>query len=508
MDPSASQTGAPPAPEPAGRPPPGRPQHQPYLAVWARADGRLVIGALAGGVFFDIAARSGLATVAATAWVSVTAAAIYMGGRVRGRTSLLFISAVPVLGLILTLRSSPWVIVPVTLAVALLLFLGVSLGADGSALTTTFPALGTRLALVAGHLVLAPAMFRPAGKPAPGEAAGKRAVAVAVARGALLAVPVMITVGLLLAVADPIFRSWFDLTPAIQHLTLALIGAWAVAGLSRAASAREPSPRLPSCPALGTVEAALVLGGLCALYAAFVAAQFVALAGGGRHVLVTQGLTYAQYARSGFFQLLACAVITLLVLLGVRACASPDRPVLMALSGLTAALTIGVVIVAIRRLQLYEAAFGLTMLRLACLVAAVWIGIVFVLLGATIHRRGLPRRWFPAAVVVSGLMAVGIWGASNPASIVAQTNLRRAGHGHSFDVGQAASLGPDAVPALVAGLRYLGAAQATELRHAICAQPAGEDAGAAFNLSRARANEALARACGQLRPGPATRTAP
>ena len=188
--------------------------------------------------------------------------------------------------------------------------------------------------------------------------------------------------------------------------------------------------------------------------------------------------------------------------------AGPHHPVLIALSGLTAALTIGVVIVAIRRLQLYEAAFGLTMLRLACLAAAVWIGIVFVLLGATFHRRGLPRRRFPAAVVVSGLVAVGIWGASNPASIVAQTNLRRAGHGHSFDVGQATSLGPDAVPALVAGVRYLGAAEAIGLRRAICAQPAGKDAGAAFNLARARASEALAGACGSLRPGPATRREP
>jgi hypothetical protein len=471
-------------------------------------DHRLIIGAIAGGAFFDIAARNGLATVAATAWVSVTAAALIMGGRVRGRTSLLFISAAPVLGLLLTLRSSPWVLAPVILAVALVLFLGVSLGADGGALSTTFPALGTRLALAVGHLVLAPAMFRSQGGPAPGEATGKRAVALAVARGGLLAIPVMITIGLLLAVADPIFRSWFDLNAAIRHLTLVLTGAWAVAGLSRAASAREPAPRLPSSPPLGTVEAALVLGGLCALYAAFVAAQFVALAGGGRHVLVTQGLTYAQYARSGFFQLLACAAITLLILLGVRACAGPDHPVLTALSGLTTALTMGVVIVAIRRLQLYEAAFGLTMLRLACLAAAVWIGIVFVLLGATFCRRGLPRRRFPAAVVVSGLVAVGIWGASNPASIVAQANLRRAGHGHSFDVGQAASLGPDAVPALVAGLRYLGAAEAIGLRRAICAQPAGKDAGAAFNLSRAGANEALTHACGPLRPAPATRTGP
>lgn len=502
MEPPPSWTGAPSPPQPAWpRPspppaPPARPQHihEPYLVVRASADRRLVMGAVAGAVFFDIAVRSGLATIAGTAWVSVAAAAILLGGRIRGLAGRLFICAAPVLGLIFTLRSSPWVMVPTTFAVAFLLFLGVSLGADGSGLSMTFPALGARIAIAIGHLAFAPGMFRPQGEPTPGGVARKRAAAVA--RGALLGVPVMLVVGLLLASADPIFRSWFDLTAVLQHLVLASIGAWAVVGLSRAASAEQPSPPLPSSPSLGTVEAAFVLGGLCALYATFVGIQFVALSAGGRHVLVTHGLTYAQYARSGFFQLLACAAITLLVLLSVRACASPAHPVLIGFSGLTVALTIGVVFVAIRRLQLYEAAFGLTMLRLACLVVAVWIGIVFVLLGLTIPRRGLPRRRFPAAVILSGLIFVGIWSTSNPASIVAQTNLRRAEHGQRLDVSQAASLGPDAVPTLVADLGYLDASQAAELRHAICARSPGQDAGTAFNMSRARANEALARACG------------
>lgn len=454
----------------------------------------MVAGALAGGVFFDIAARSGLATIALTTWLGVAAAAVLLGGRANGLGSRLLIGAAPVLGLFLTLRSSPWVIVPVTFGVAVLLLVGVSLGADGSGLSVTFPALATRTATALAHLGLVPGMFRSPGGLAPEGVARKRAIALT--RGALLGVPVMIVVGVLLALADPIFRSWFDLPAVLQHLALAAIGAWTVLGLSRAASAEQPSPALPPSPALGTLEAAVVLGGLCALYAAFVSAQFVALSGAGHHILVTHGLTYAQYARSGFFQLLACAAITLLVLLGVRACASPAHPVLAGLCGLTTALTIGVVIVAIRRLQLYEVAFGLTMLRLACLVAAVWIGIVFVLLGCTLTPRGLPRRYFPATVLVSGLMVVGIWSASNPASIVAQTNLRRAEHGRSFDLSEAASLGPDAVPALLAGLRDLDAAQATELRHSICAQPPGKDTGTAFNLSKVSAGEAWTRSCG------------
>jgi hypothetical protein len=452
---------------------------------------------VAGGVGFDFAARSGLATVGAAAWLVVAAAAVALSGRIRGQASALLIGAAPVLGLLLFLRSSPWVIVPVAFGVAVLVFTAVSLGADGGGLNVTFPGLAARTGLALGHLGLGPGLLLSPGGLAPDAVARRRALALG--RGALLGVPVMIVVGVLLGLADPIFRSWFDLPAILQHLALLALGSWAVLGLQRAASAKRPLPSLPSAPPLGTTEAAVVLGGLCALYAAFVVAQFVALSGAGHRILVTQGLTYAEYARSGFFQLLACAAITLVVLLGVRACASPSQPVLLGLSGLTTALTLGVVVVAVLRLQLYESAFGLTMLRLACTVAAVWIGVVFVLLGATLIRRGLPRRYFPAAVLVSGLIFVAGWGAANPAAIVAQTNLSRAEHGRVFDVRHAASLGPDAVPALLAGLRELHRHQAAGLRNAICTQPPWADSGAAFNVSKASADSARARVC--RRPG-------
>jgi len=356
-----------------------------YFLVTARADRRIVLAAVAGGACFDLAARNGIASVAATVWIAVTAAGLMLMRRVRGLTGRLMIGTAPLFGLLLTLRASPWVIVPTTLAVALVLLLGASYGADSSGLNDTLAALGTRIWLVLGHLVLAPGMLLPIAEPPSRGIASKRAMAIT--RGFVLGVPVVLVVGLLLSSADPIFRSWFDLTALFRHLMFAAIGAWVVIGLSRAASARQPSPRLRTAPTLGAVEAVLILGGMCGLYLAFVAAQFVALSDGGHHVLVTRGLTYAQYARSGFFQLLACAAITLIVLLAVRACANPDQPAIASLSGLTVALTVGVVVIAIRRLQLYEAAFGLTMLRLACLVAAGWIGAVFLLLGASIPRR-------------------------------------------------------------------------------------------------------------------------
>jgi hypothetical protein len=476
-------------------PPPSRSAarvpREPLLPVLARADRRIVAGAAAGGVGLDIAARTGLATLAGTSCVLVAAGALLLSRRLRGRAGLLAIAAAAGFGPLLMLRASPWVIVPVTAAIVVLLLLGASLGADGAGVAVTFPAIGSRLVTAAGHIGAAPGMLAVR----PGSSGRRRALAAG--RGVLISAPLILLVGWLLARANPVFRSWFDLAAVAQHALLILTGGWAVLGLCRAASAARPVRRLPPGPVLGTVEACVILGGLAAVYTAFTAAQLEALSGAGHRILVTRGLTYAQYARSGFFQLLACAAITLLALLGVRACTRADHPALTALCAATIALTLGVVVSAVRRLQLYEAAFGLTMLRLACLAAASWIAVTFLLLGATLIKRGLPRRHFPAAMVISALVAVAVWGIGNPAALVAKTDLGRAYDGKPLDIGQAVRLGPDAVPALAAALPRLGKADATGLRQALCNHRPATASGAALNLSLRSAATALTRLCGQ-----------
>ncbi|MEZ5177687.1 MAG: DUF4173 domain-containing protein [Acidimicrobiales bacterium] len=174
------------------------------------------------------------------------------------------------------------------------------------------------------------------------------------------------------------------------------------------ANARRPEADLPAPPALGTTEAGVVLGALCALYA-FVAAQLVGVSSGSRHILESQGLTYAEYAREGFFQLLWAAAITVVVLLCVRACTGRARGALLWLSEAIVVLTLGVVASALRRLQLYEAAYGLTMLRLACTVVAVGIGAVFVLVGVAMARRDAAAsgRLAPAVLAVALVFVAG-----------------------------------------------------------------------------------------------------
>ena len=131
----------------------------------------------------------------------------------------------------------------------------------------------------------------------------------------------------------------------------------------------------------------IALGALVGLFAAFVALQFATLFGGTEHVLDTTGLTYAEYARSGFAQLLAVAALTFAVLAAARRWARPHRLLLAALC----VLTLVVLASALKRLGLYEETYGFTRLRLAAHAALLYLGALFCLVLVTRSRAG---RWW------------------------------------------------------------------------------------------------------------------
>src|SRR5206468_563436 len=68
----------------------------------------------------------------------------------------------------------------------------------------------------------------------------------------------------------------------------------------------------------GVTEVAVVLGLLNALFLAFVLVQVRYFFGGAALVQVTRGLTCADYARRGFFELVAVTALVLPVLLAAH----------------------------------------------------------------------------------------------------------------------------------------------------------------------------------------------
>jgi hypothetical protein len=198
------------------------------------------------------------------------------------------------------------------------------------------------------------------------------------------------------------------------------------------------------------LEWAVPLTLLVLLFAMFVAVQLTVLFGGSEHVLDTDGLTYAEYARGGFWQLLVVTGLTLVVLAGAARWAPrdtrTDRVLIRAVLGALAVLTLVVVASATHRMDLYAGTYGLTRLRLLVALCEVWLGLVFVLiLIAGIRLTGL---WLPRAVVAAAVLALlGLAGA-NPDRLIADHNVTRYEQTNRIDTPYLSTLSADAVPAL------------------------------------------------------------
>ena len=459
------------------------------------ADRRVLVAAAAAAALTDLAVRSGVRGLAGSVLVVAVVAGLLATGRLDNPQARALAAAAAVFGVFLTLRASQWLLPLDVVACAGLLVLAASLAGDGSVLDLPFPDLAVR----AGH-ALAHGLAAPAYLAAP--AAGRRPSALL--RGIALAVPLLAVLGLLLASADAVFAGFFDWwspVTLLAHAALVAVGAWGMGGLLRLSSADPPPPTPPLLRAkVGAVEATVVLGSLVALFIAFAAAQLVALAGGADHVLRTAGLTYAEYARSGFFQLLAVAAITLVALLGLRGATAPgteaERRRLTVLAEAVVALTLVIVGVALRRLALYEHAFGLTMLRLYSSCFAAWIGVVMVLVACAIAGAGRRRAWLAAAAAGTGLTLLLSLNVVNPEAVVARHNLARATSTQRVDPGYLGALSDDAVPALVAGLDRLPEPARSQVLAAVCGGDEPPFSGWwATNTARRRAVEARRRVC-------------
>ena len=216
-----------------------------------------------------------------------------------------------------------------------------------------------------------------------------------------------------------------------------------------------------------------MLAGAFVLESLFAVAQVVAALAGDVYVQQRTGLTYAEYARRGFFQLLAVASIVGVIVLSARhvADAAGDRRVrrlVRALAVALVAVTAALVAVAVRRLHLHEQVYGLTMLRLYSTVFALWLGAMLVVAGVACLRDGR-RRWLVPAVAGSALVGVFAMNVVNPEAVVVRDDVALAALGGRFDPVYLAMLSDDSTPALVHAARTAPPAVASALRRQLCA---------------------------------------
>ena len=259
-------------------------------------------------------------------------------------------------------------------------------------------------------------------------------------------------------------------------------------GFRGGATATLTTPKVePHRGLLQPREWKLALIVLNVLFGLFVAVQLTVLFGGHSHVLETAGLTYAEYAREGFFQLLAVAVLTLGVIAWVaNSCRSDlDRKWARILLGTLCVLTLVIIASAFKRMNLYEDAFGATRLRLMADLAIWALAAMFCfVLVAGVRWKG---AWLPRGAIAICLIAVIGFGVSNPDARIAETNVAHFKETGEIDLSYLRTLSADALPAL---LELPDPERACTIGP-ILARLDGEPAPWAFNLSRSNALDLL-----------------
>ena len=289
----------------------------------------------------------------------------------------------------------------------------------------------------------------------------------AVALGATLAFPLLVVFGALFSSADVVFHDVvadlfkIDFGSVIGHIALFGIFAGLSAGYLRGAMLRAAPSHSPADGdaklTLGIIPVATALGLVDLLFLVFVVIQLRYLFGGADLVATATGLTYAEYARRGFFELVTASGLVLPVLAGadwlVRNDSREHRRTFRQFAIVLLLLIAVVMASAFTRMRLYVNEYGLSEDRLYATAFMLYLAGLFGWLAWTTLRGA--RRRFAFGALVQGFAVLGGLHLLNPDAFIVRSNLARPADHRPFDVAYAASLSADAVPPLLDALPRL-----------------------------------------------------
>ncbi|NNJ10777.1 DUF4173 domain-containing protein [Chloroflexales bacterium ZM16-3] len=326
-------------------------------------------------------------------------------------------------------------------------------------------------------------------------------------RGLLLAAPLLLIFGGLLASADSIFASYvnqilrlrlpFDFATSVTHLIMvgfftSIVGGGMIVSL---AEGMRVAPALPAegdterldrsglaWRVLGSTEAITVLMLLDLLFAGFMVIQGAYLFGGLDSLALT-GMSFADNARRGFFEMLTVAMLSLGLLCALAVVTRRESParrqVFNAASAAMVLLVLGILASAFQRMWLYELAYGFTRLRIYTHSFMIWLAVVLLLfVVALVAAR---PQIFLAGGFASALVYLTILNIVSPDALIVRENIARyqaalsaltvtpgddlfgrSSYDENVDLNYLLSLSSDAVPDLVKALPILNPTQRTE----------------------------------------------
>lgn len=262
--------------------------------------------------------------------------------------------------------------------------------------------------------------------------------------------------GLVNSLARRFSPKWTDALDFLLRCVLAVpTGAYIFGLVSGCAAGRLPGLRTREKAAMAAASARILhpatvlttLGLACALYVVFILTQLPYFFSAFSGVIPPGWLSYAEYARRGFFDLCGIAFINLVLLAASNLLCRVTRAASGALRALNASLSLATLLLiatAFAKLALYVGRYGLTVQRILPSVFMVFLAVVFLALLA-LQRADFSVVRLAAFVGAALLAAVCL---ADPDAIAVRHNTARylAGTLSDYDVGVLYRSGPAGVP--------------------------------------------------------------
>ena len=284
----------------------------------------------------------------------------------------------------------------------------------------------------------------------------KRSKAGKVIVGILIAIPTLFILGFLLASADAVFENIFirvfgeviNLKNIIGILGIFMLGFFSAYCGMRYAQNDGIHIRTNETRKAEPVIAITVTSLVAALYLIFSVIQILFLFIGG--FSLPENMTYAEYARSGFFQLLFVSILNLIVVLVLKEFIVKSRILNVILMVICACTYIMIASSAIRMIM-YIRAYSLTFQRVSVLFA---LFLIAVLLAGVIIMIFNDRFSFRPFCIAAACLVYIPFAFLNVDRIIASYNLsfyapEKTSYTESHDFYYISSLSTDAAPAIL-----------------------------------------------------------
>ncbi len=283
-------------------------------------------------------------------------------------------------------------------------------------------------------------------------------------RGIIISIPILALLIWLFASADIVFQKYLDrllkisIDPEIvSRILRVLVASYFFIGIFAQAFTNKKSENSSiennQSKFLGFIESSIILGTVGLLFLVFISIQFVYLFGGKEYVWgIEEYITYSEYARKGFGELIAVSIISFLLIYGIDKFGKREnlsqKRLFKILSSILVFATFVIMTSAFTRLSLYVDGYGYTFSRLLGFIFLFWLFFIFLFFLYKILSEQKEAHFIFSAFWLTILFWAGI-NFLNPDAFAAKKNIERYLQGKQLDVWYLVWLSDDAIPEIV-----------------------------------------------------------